>query len=211
MIQLFVWSLSIQSARAESPDESAAPEEAEPDDLGVPFALSVGTGPRPLNSLTLGLTGLAARALFPSEVVTPFVGLSITLGSVAAFDDGDREDAEVTGLTALSLSGGIRYDLVEHDETFVVPYLIAGLHGTRLGARVGEPGAFDRAAFNEVGLFSSLGLDGFVTPHLSLGAEIGGFVAFEFGSDRDEDGDVNTRHQVVFLTATTALQVTVWR
>jgi hypothetical protein len=55
----------------------------------------------------------------------------------------------------------------------------------------------------------SVGLDGFVTPHLSLGAEIGLLAGVNFGSTAD-DGDVESKNDGTILSATTALFATVW-
>ena len=57
-----------------------------------------------------------------------------------------------------------------------------------------------------VGAMGSLGLDGFVTEHLSIGAELGVLGSFAFGSD--EEGD--SKNDAVIVSATTGLFVTVW-
>src|SRR5687768_13830306 len=72
------------------------------------FALSVGTGPRPLNTLTFGLTGLAGRIALPVGRAVPWLGLSVQSFSGADFEEGEREDRYVSTASSLHGSLGIR-------------------------------------------------------------------------------------------------------
>jgi hypothetical protein len=172
----------------------------------VPFAMSIGTGPVPVNLLTLGLTGLAGRAMFPGEVITPYVGVGVNSATVSSFQEGERSERDIVGLTALSIHGGIRADLTERSHTLAVPYVVAGALLANVGARTGEPGEVDRVSETIVGATGSLGLDGFVTEHLSIGAELGVLASYAFGAD--EGGD--NKNDVAVVSATTGLYVTVW-
>jgi opacity protein-like surface antigen len=180
------------------------PDVDEPQD--IPFALSIGTGPVPVNLLTLGLTGLAGRAMFPGEVVTPYVGVGVSTGTVSAFQEGERSERDIVGLTALSIHGGIRAELVERTHSLAVPYVVAGALLANVSAREGSPGEVDTTSETIVGAMGSLGLDGFVTEHLSIGAELGVLGSYAFGSD--EGGD--SKNDAVVVSATTGLFVTVW-
>lgn len=176
------------------------------------FALSVGTGPRPLNTLTFGLTGLAARAGFPVGRVVPFASLAVHSVSGA-----NTEDDRATRLGSTHLSAGLRVDLDERRAKGVVPYVLGAALGGRAGARTGSPSDddwFGSGTFT-LAMMAGVGLDGFVTRHLSLGAELGGLGAISNGGGREiADGRVDDEYgefDTTVLTTFTALQVTVWR
>lgn len=201
-----------RAASAEEPPEPAA------DDGESPYALSVGTGPRPLNTLTLGLTGLGARLMFPSHATTfPWVGLSANSFSGSDFDPGLRSRRRVSGASAVHVSGGIRHDFTERKARAVVPYLtvggLAGYGGTRGGTPAGDD--WYKVGTSTVAVLAGFGFDGFLTPHLSLGAELGGMGAYSEGSSRDvENGNVDNRYSktvTTVLTSFTSAQITVWR
>jgi hypothetical protein len=187
-------------AAAEAPAES-------------PFALSIGTGPRPLDTLTLGLTGLGARAMLPLGRAIPFVGLSASSVTIADFNDGRRSERFISRVSSIHVSPGVRVDLATRgDDTVVLPYVaIGGLVGrAAVASGFADDDQLDAIGTTSFGLLGGLGFDGFVTRHLSLGAELGVMGALSLGASRF-DGDVEDRFDTTVLTSFTSLQATVWR
>lgn len=172
-------------------------------DAEVPsIALSVGTGPRPLNTLTGGLTGMGARILFPGTSVFPWVGAAYHLVSSR---EEYRDDPYVTNLSTATVSLGIRGELGEGDFTGVDPYVIAGIFGNRAGVRSGDGRFEDRSSVLTLGVTAAFGLEGFLTEHLSVGVEVGGTVGRGTGMGEASD---TTGWGVSTLSAA---QLTVWK
>lgn len=187
-----------------------------PDTPSIGF--SAGTGPRPLQSLTLGLTGLGARMLIPAgEVVVPYVGVAATLGSVASFEEGSRNEAFVTGGSAVHGSAGVRFDLAERQAGHLVPYVLTGALVGRVSGWTTDKGGDSRDATGSTtfGGLAGLGLDAFVARPVSVGAEVGGFGAVSTASSKFRDGSVSGKDEEVLsttlVTTFTSVMLTVWR
>lgn len=185
--------------------------------VGKGVALSVGTGPRPISTATLGLTGLGARVLFPAGGVVPWVGLQATRAGVATFDDGERDDRYETAATALHGSAGVRIDLTERRAKNVAPYVTVGALAGRaaiVSTDVADDYRYVVGTTTVAGL-AGFGLDGFVTKHLSIGGELGAFAGQSFGRDKEiDEGDVEKGDEKVtttILSSFTGLMITVWR
>lgn len=174
------------------------------------LAISVGTGPMPLDDLTLGLSGLGGRIMVPFGSVVPFVGLGHAGATTASWSEGDEEDRYQVSLAATSVSGGVRYSLTP-DHKGVVPYGAACLnlmYGAIAAGQVDDQGTVD--AFGAGALFG-VGLDGFLTEHLSIGAEFGAQGAWWSGGSHDSDGDPGSFFGGTEFSIYTAAAVTVWR
>lgn len=189
-------------AAAEAPDES-------------PFALSVGTGPRPLNTLTLGLTGLGVRAMLPLGRAVPYVGLAASSVSVADYEEGDRDARYVSHVSTVHVSPGLRVDLAERgQDTVVLPFVTVGALAGRAQVRTGyaddQGEDWDVVGTTTLGGLAGIGVDAFVTRHLSIGAELGAMGALSLGSSRFA-GEVYDQVDTTVLSSFTSLQATVWR
>lgn len=196
---LLPFALAEEPASSPPAGESAAPEPS-------PFALSVGTGPRPLNTLTLGLTGMGARILFPEEGVYPWFGGAYNALSVSS---GEGDGRYVTALTTWTLNAGVRAPLGKGPRfQGVDPYLGVGAFVNRTGARDGEPADNDWYRTNGVtlGATAAFGLEGYLTPHLSVGLELGGSGGWFSGGAEDD-----TLFDVLAISTLSAAQLTVWR
>lgn len=197
----FVAPVALAAPDADPPGGEAPP--VAPAEVGAPsLALSVGTGPRPLNTLTGGLSGMGARILLPGTSIFPwFGGAYHMLSSREAY----RDDAFVTNLSAATVSLGVRGELGGDDFAGVDPYVVAGLFGSRAGYRSGDHRFEERSSVLTVGATAAFGLEGFLTEHLSVGAEIGGTVGRATGIG--EAGDASGWA----LSTLSAAQLTVWR
>ena len=188
------------------------------------IALSMGTGPLPLNTLTLGLSGLAARVMFPKGTLVPFVSLALNSGK-ATEDDGGGLGKSFNGATTVTASGGIRVDGGARLKGVAIPYGIGAAmlsHATLKDGQV-DPDALDKTGMTVAGLMGGFGMDGFVTSHLSFGAELGGTAITAFGKTSPYQDPLATttsssglpasdpEHDEGFLSVYTALQMTVWR
>jgi hypothetical protein len=179
-------------------------------------ALSLGTGPLPVDTLTLGLTGLAARVMFPKGTLVPFAGLAYDTGRLSTTSNGGGDSSKYrTGATAVTLSGGARIDGGARLSGDVIPYfLAAGMlsHGSVKNGEVDPDESLEETGITAVGALAGFGLDGFVTSHLSLGAELGGAVFTAWGKTKYDGGGANDdEHDEGLVSAYTALQLTVWR
>ncbi len=182
------------------------------------FGLSVGTGPRPFQALTLGLTGLGARVFVPTTSrVTPWLGASATVAKASSFDEGFQSDAVVVGASAVHASGGIRADTRDPADHMLIPYvLVGGLAGrVSVWEKYKEFEERFSSGSTSFGLFAGLGLDAFLTPDLSIGGEFGGFGAVSTGSSKTvfagskDKGDALVGTTVI--TTYSSLMITVWR
>ncbi len=176
-------------------------------DRGV--SLSVGTGPLPLNALSLGVTGLAGRVLFPSGKGSVFLSGGHTSFRGSDFPDqgfADRSFTRAGGTTAMvGFRGGS-----PPDKPKVVPY---GIGGAMLIYGATGSGDTDRKSTSSLwsaGAQAGFGLDGFITPAVSAGVEVGGMGFFALGGSR-WDGDSNGKFSGFALSSFAAAQLTVWR
>lgn len=174
-----------------------------------PWALSVGTGPQPLNTLTLGLTGAGARLLLPGQRVSPYFGAGVTSASVGSWSEGDYGARYVTRGTTANLTVGLRVD-ARQPEDDLVPYGAFAVLGNWTSAKSGTARALDGENGFGGGGYAALGLDGFLTPHFSIGAELGAMGVYWAGAN-EYDGNVDTHTGVLVLTSAATLQATVWR
>lgn len=195
----------------------AAAEAADEEPVGDGVALSVGTGPRPLSQVTLGLTGLGARVLLPGTTLSPWVGLQATRAAVSAFDQGERDDRYTSSASAVHGSLGLRWDLTERKARSVSPYVIAGALAGR-AAVASRDVADDQkyvSATTTVAGTAGLGFDGFLSRHVSLGGELGAIGGVSSGSSASVDGGNKDRDdekvQTTVLTSFTGVMLTVWR
>jgi hypothetical protein len=194
-------------ALADEPAGSSPAAEPEKPPEPAPYALSVGTGPRPLNTATLGLTGLGARILLPAEGLYPWLGAAYNAGSVSTGSDVDRY---VTRVSTWTLSAGVRGAVGKGPQFVGVdPYLCAGVFVNRAGTHSGYPSdeEWDSTASGvTLGSTVAFGLEGYLTPHLSVGVELGGSGGWFTGAIEDEP-----ENRALVLSTLSAAQITVWR
>jgi hypothetical protein len=190
---------------------------ADGEPVGDGFALSVGTGPRPISTATLGLTGLGARAMFPVGRAVPWVGLQVSSVGVASFDDGERSDRFVTRASSVHGSGGLRFDLADRTARSVSSYALVGvMAGRATGASVDVADDYVYKSYTTTVLgLAGLGVDGFVSKHLSIGGELGVLGGKSYGNSLEVEngnpGESDGKAETTVFSSFTGLMLTVWR
>jgi len=190
-------------AEDEAPDTSAS--------SGKSIALSVGTGPRPLDTLTFGLIGLGARVILVNDrKFDPVFGFSHTSGGVSNFPEESFDDRFFTRVGSTSGFLGLKGGTAPPDDTGVMAYGIVCGMMTRQAIGNGEPGDVFHSGGWGVGAQGGFGLDGFLAPGLSVGAEVGGIGIVYMGGSNFE-GDVDDQFTALAMTSYASAQVTVWK
>jgi len=192
---------------------SASAEDTAPanDPKGKGVGLSVGTGPQPIDRFTLGLLGLGGRVILVNEKrFDPVIGFSHTSARLSSFPEDSFGDRDFTRLGTTTGFFGVRGGGAPRADAGVVAYGIGGGLLTRQAVGNGEPGEVARAGGTGLGGLAGLGLDAFLAPGLSVGAELGGLGVFYLGGSRF-DGSVEDRISGLVLSSFAAVQVTVWK
>ncbi len=190
----------IDAADTPAPAAPVATEEA------PGYALSVGTGPRPLNTLSLGLTGMGARFLVPGSGIYPWFGVAYHSFTLTEGDDDDDRWVSSASTWTVSagvrgpLGGGTRYEGVD-------PYATVGVFANRVGLRSGDPDEdWDRTNGMTFGTTAAFGLEGHLNRHLSVGLEIGATAGHFTGGNEDSGTS-----RALVVTSLSAAQLTVWK
>jgi hypothetical protein len=176
------------------------------------LALSIGTGPMPLDTLTLGLGGLGARVMFPGAGrAYPYANLAHTsVSTVVGDEDEDKGDLQRVSLSVSSIGGGLRVDLRDRGVD-LLPYVAGGgvfsTYGVKSGTKSGD---FDVTRALGGQFTGGVGLDAFLIPVLSIGAEVGGIGMIYNGKSSYQE-DVYGTHKVSGFGTYAAVSATVWR
>jgi hypothetical protein len=211
-MSLFFRSLSTILVSLVPVNPASAQDEAPPStDSGKNIALSVGTGPRPLDTLTLGLTGLGGRLILVDEAkLDTVIGFSHTSGRVSSFPEDSFGDRFFTRVGTTTAFVGMRGGSKPLGDTEVMAYGIGGALLTRQVSGGGEPNDVFHSGGYGLGGVGGFGLDGFLAPGLSVGAELGGIAIYYMGGNRF-DGTSEIEFSGFGLSSYASLQVTVWK
>ena len=96
------------------------------------------------------------------------------------------------------------------EEAGVVPYGVGGLFGAHGVVGSGEPDNVFKSRVSTVGLQGGAGVDGFFTPAISVGVELGGMFGYGFGGENNR-GDAEPVFNGFGLSTYASAQLTVWR
>jgi len=174
-------------------------------------ALSVGTGPQPLDTLTLGLLGLGGRVILVNDKrFDPVIGFSHTSGGVSDFPESGFSDRTFTRLGTTTGFIGLKGGTPPKDDSGVLAYGIGGAMLTKQGIATGQQGDAFHTGGLGIGVLGGFGLDAFLGKGISAGAELGGLGFTYFGSSRF-DGTVEGRVTGLALSSYASVQVTVWK
>jgi len=203
--------LAVMSLCALSLPAAADDDPPEDDPSGKGIGLSVGTGPRPLDTLTLGLLGLGGRLILVNDKkLDPVLGLSHTSAVLSDFPESSFGDRSFTRLGTTTGFFGLRGGTPPPDDTGVLAYGIGGAMLTRQAIGSGEPGEVMHVGGLGIGGLAGFGLDAFLATGLSVGAELGGLGVFYLGGSRF-DGSVEGQFSGLALSSYASVQVTVWK
>lgn len=195
-------------AEVVTPDPPAAeapPPTTEPPSLG----LSVGTGPQPLNTLTLGLTGLAGRVLVPTGPGALFVSFGHTSFRGSNFPEQGFADRDFT--RAATTTGMLGYRGGKPPEApKVVAYGVGGLLVNRAAVSNGDTSDKQTSGVWSAGGLLGVGADGYLDPAVSVGVELGGIAGVAQGGTRFR-GETEDKFSGLGLSTFASAQLTVWR
>ena len=184
---------------------------AETSGSGKSIAISVGTGPRPLDTLTFGLTGLGARVILVNDKkFDPILGFSHTSGGVSNFPESSFGDRFFTRVGTTTGFLGLRGGTAPPEGSGVMAYGVVGGMVTRQAVGNGEPNDVFHVGGWGIGGQGGFGLDGFLAEGLSVGAEIGGIgILYQGGSQFA--GETDDKFSGLAMTSYASVQVTVWK
>lgn len=192
---------------SEEPAASDGPTEAS-GERGL--AISVGTGPQPLDTITLGITGLGARVLLPAGKGRIVLSGGHTSARGSSFPDTGFADRDFFRLGGTTVLAGYRGGSPP-DEAAVVPYGIGGPMLMRGVTGEGSPGNdVFRNSLWAVGALVGVGVDGFVNRHVSAGVELGGLGGIALGGNRWR-GESDDQFSGFALSTYASAQLTVWK
>lgn len=200
---------TVQAQEAEETEESAT--EAENDGTrGI--AIGVGTGPQPIQTLTLGLTGLAGRILVPAGSGSFVVSGGHTSLRTADFQPDGFADRSFTRIGGTNVALGYRGGSPPAKPK-VVPYGVGLAMVTRANTNNGDAGRPERnwgTGLWALGAMAGVGADAFVNPSVSAGVEVGGLGTYALGGERWR-GEVDDKFSAFGLSTYASAQLTVWK